>query len=194
MFLAKDSLVKFSNAIINEAEEQKRQLFKKIQEENALLIKNKKAELEKKKNDYIRYEIEKIENEIKLKISFEKHKLKCELIKKRGLLLSSVFDKVKENILNYIKTEEYKQKLEEVYLNSINLFDDEIIVEAREHDIVYLKSLSSKEIIFKPTDDDILGGIILTIPKQRILMDYSFKTKLEEAINKFALNSGFIID
>lgn len=192
--MAKDSLVKFSNAIINEAEEQKRQLFKKITEENALLIKNKKAELEKRKNDYVREEIEKIENEIKLKVSSKNHELKCELIKKRYLLLSSVFDKVKENILNYTKTEEYKQKLEEVYLNSINLFDNEIIVEAREHDIVYLRNLSSREIIFKSADDDFLGGIILTIPKQRILMDYSFKTKLEEAVNNFVLTSGFIID
>ena len=192
--MAKDSLVKFSNAIISEAEEQKRQLLKKIKEENALLIKNKKAELENLKNDYVREEIEKIENTIKLKISSEKHTLKCKLIKKRHFLLSSMFDKVKENILNYTKTEEYKQKLEEVYLNSINLFDNEIIVEAREHDIVYLKSLSSKEIVFKSADDDILGGIILTIPKQRILMDYSFKTKLEEAIKNFVLTSGFIID
>lgn len=193
MFLAKDSLVKFSNAIINEAEEQKRRLFKKITEENALLIKNKKAELENLKNDYVREEIEKIENTIKLKISSKNHELKCELIKKRHLLLSSVFDKVKENILDYTKTEEYKQKLEKVYLNSINLFDD-MIVEAKEYDIEYLKSLSSKEIVFKPTDDDILGGIILTIPKQRILIDYSFKTKLEEAVNNFVLTSGFIID
>ena len=192
--MAKDSLVKFSNAIINEAEEQKRQLFKKIKEENALLIKNKKAELESLKNNYVREEIEKFENEIKLKISSEKHELKCELIKKRTFLLSSVFNKVKQNILNYTKTDEYKEKLKEVYLTSINLFDDDMIVEAREHDIEYLKSLSSKEIVFKIADDDILGGIILTIPKQRILMDYSFKTKLEEAVNNFALTSGFIID
>ena len=69
-----------------------------------------------------------------------------------------------------------------------------MIVEAKEYDIEYLKSLSSKEIVFKPTDDDILGGIILTIPKQRILIDYSFKTKLKEAVNNFVLTSGFIID
>ena len=159
-----------------------------------MLIKNKKAELEKLKSDYVREEIEKIENEIKLKISSEKHKLKCQLIKKRHILLSSVFDKVKENILNYTKSNEYKQKLKAVYLNSIKLFDDEIIVDAGKHDIEYLKSLSDQGVIFKNADENILGGIILTIPKQRIIIDYSFKTKLEEAINNFALTSGFIID
>ena len=94
--MAKDSLIKFSNAIINEADEQKRQLLNKIKSENQTLIEDKKLELEKKKKACILSESEKTENRKKLALSAQTKELRTKLIAERSRLVSEMFENIRE--------------------------------------------------------------------------------------------------
>ena len=86
--MARDSLIKFSNAIINEAEEKKKQLLNKIRTENQELIKSKAAELERQTNDYIKAQTEILRENESIEISLQQKTSKTELIKKRNMLIN----------------------------------------------------------------------------------------------------------
>lgn len=192
--MGKNSLVKFSNAIINEAEEQKKQLLNQIKEENFRLIEGKRKELEKKKNEQILTEIEKIESSKRLEIALQNQNFRHELIKKRTKLLLSMFDKIEKNILEYTNTDEYYIVLKSDFLKAIENIEDEITVSLKLCDTEYLKKFSHAKIAFETADENILGGFTLTIPTKRLFIDNTLKTKLEEEKKRFALKSGFIID
>jgi len=192
--VGKDSLVKFSNAIINEAEEQKKQLLNEIKEENSRLIERKRKELEKRKNEQILTETEKIESCKRLEIALQSQKYRYELKQKRTKLLLSMFDKIEKNILEYTKTDEYYLILKSDFMGAIENIEDEITVFAKLCDIEYLKEFSHDKITFEAADENILGGFTLTIPTRRLFIDNTLRTRLEEEKKSFALNSGFIID
>lgn len=192
--MARDSLIKFSNAIINEAEEKKKQLLNKIRTENQELIKSKAAELERQTNDYIKAQTEILRENESIEISLQQKTSKTELIKKRNMLINSMFEKIEKNISEYTKTEEYKSRLKADFLKATELLKDNIIINARVCDIEYLKQYANENIVIKEADRNILGGFTAYSNSSRLLLDCTLKTRLEKEKKSFALKSGFIIE
>lgn len=196
--MAKDSLIKFSNAIINEADEQKRQLLNKIKSENQALIEDKKLELEKKKKACILSESEKTENRKKLALSAQTKELRTKLIAERSRLVSEMFENIREAVAEYTATDEYRTRLKSDYLKALKqLSGDDIHISAKPVDMEYLKSISQdtvKNITFETASDGILGGFTAASKKMRLFADYTLKSRLEEEKKSFVINSGFFID
>lgn len=194
--MSKDTLIKFSNAVMTEAEEQKNKLLNKIHADNAALLESKKAELKKKKELLVTSEATKMENEVKTLLSSQNVKLKYELLKKREQLISDMFDKIKNILTEYTKSDAYISRLKEDFTETLKDFSkDSIIVSARECDIPYLKPLTEeKDITFEASSTDILGGFTLSSVKKRLFIDCTLSSKLDEERENFAQNSGFVLD
>lgn len=192
--MARDSLVKFSNAILDEAQKQKNRLLEKVKNENIILIKKQEKCILQQKNIFFTTEVEKLKNEKNLKLSLYNYELKVSLIKMRNKLFTDMFDEIEKKIIEYTKTNLYYSNLRADFFKAKNFIQENIfVVSALNKDINFLKSLSDKEFTIEEVKD-IIGGFTVTCPQKRIYLDYTLKTILEEEKKLFILNSGFFID
>lgn len=192
--MARDSLVKFSNAILDEAQKQKNRLLEKVKNENIILIKKQEKCILQQKNIFFTTEVEKLKNEKNLKLSLYNYELKVSLIKMRNKLFTDMFDEIEKKIIEYTKTNLYYSNLRADFFKAKNFIQENIfVVSALNKDINFLKSLSDKEFTIEEVKD-IIGGFTVTCPQKRIYLDYTLKTILEEEKKLFILNNGFFID
>ena len=103
----------------------------------------------------------------KKKLSSEQMKIKKELTQKQSAIKIEVFDRVREKLLEYRKTNDYL-----VYPNDSSLLDE-------------LKSKTGGNI--EIYNKEFLGGTRTIVPEKNILIDNSFKTRLADQQDLFAI-------
>ena len=118
----------------------------------------------------------------KKKLSSEQMKIKKELTQKQSAIKIEVFDRVREKLLEYRKTNDYLVYLESEYS------DVDITIYIDPNDSSLLDELKSKtggniEIYNK----EFLGGTRTIVPEKNILIDNSFKTRLADQQDLFAI-------
>lgn len=115
--------------------------------------------------------------------------IKKELTKKQSEIEYKIFNLVKEKLISYRKTPEYFELLKSQISSVLEEYQElNIIVYINSDDKMLLEKLKS---IFncniKIDEKDLLGGTRTVIPEKNILIDYSFKTRLIDEQEKFAI-------
>ncbi len=125
---------------------------------------NKQSEAEIKKNTTIKELQENYSNEAKTKSEKEASRIvEAGKLEAKKILfdainqnLDSTFDKIKQELVNYTKTSEYKTKLQKMAETAKNALGDNIVIHCREED----KAVFSGNDITLGSSIQILGGLV----------------------------------
>ena len=115
--------------------------------------------------------------------------IKKDLTKKQSEIKVKVFDIVRKKIADYRTTPEYIANIKHQIQSVLDEYgDSELTVYIDSNDSALLDELKSDfNCNIQVYDKDFLGGTRIIIPDKNILIDYSFKTKLMEEQEKFAI-------
>lgn len=115
--------------------------------------------------------------------------IKKQLTNKQSEIKSKIFEMVREKIAEYRKTPEYMELLKSQIANIENNYNDSDITvyidSADSHLLNQLKE--SFDMNIQVYDKDFLGGTRTIVPGRNILIDNSFKTRLVEEQENFAI-------
>lgn len=178
----------FKERAIKDANLQSQSIIHECEENIKAQLKEYKETAEKNYNNRVQYESETIIRNNNKKLSADTVLMKQKLEKKRLELVASLFNDLKDKLLEFKKTADYHDLL----LNQIKKIeeygqDSEIIIYIDDSDSALLDSLSNKtkhKIEISP--NHLLGGVRGIIKKENILIDYSFSNKLMEEKANFS--------
>lgn len=136
-----------------------------------------------------RAKINQVKAASKKQLSSAQMAIKKDLTKKQAEIKSKVFELVRDKIAQYRTTPEYianiKHQIKTV-LDDYSHYDITVYIDLK--DSALLNELKSDfNCNIEVYDKDFLGGTRTIVPERNILIDYSFKTKLIEEQEKFAI-------
>ena len=194
--MAQDSLIRFSNAIISDAEKKRSNYMQKLKKDNEELIKNKEIEYKAEYEKRIADECAKADNEYGLAISKKRNELKRGLIMRRSEMFDEVFDEVTVNISAYAETDEYRKNLVSEFETAVDgIGKGALECTARECDISTLKaSAKAANVTFAEPEGAILGGFTLRNRAANLFTDCTLDAKIAEQKEQFVIKSGLTIE
>lgn len=189
MITIKDKLDIFRKLIYEEEEEKYKKALKDLDEKARNLIENKKLEIEKKKEEMAKKEALLKETQKNRIISERRQELNSKLLLKRKEILEDLIASLKEKVINFTLTDEYKdaviKSISEVLLK---IDDRDLIITIAEEDrkklessIFNLAKVNNKSIsISTVPKSKIIGGFIISDKEKTYNIDNSYKTIIEE--------------
>ncbi len=152
---------------------------------------HKKDALSRQKQE-LASEEDKITKDSNKQLSIEQIALRKEFAAMQVELKDKLFVEVKDKLSRFMEGSEYQKLLESQIEAAIEFAgDDDITIYLDEADEDLLRALSlkyGKDI--RLSDSAILGGTKAVISSKNVLIDNSFKTKLEEAYENFSFDIG----
>ena len=136
-----------------------------------------------------RARINQVKSDYKKQLASSQMAIKKDLTKKQSEIKVKVFDIVRKKIADYRTTPEYIANIKHQIQSVLDEYDDsELTVYIDSNDSALLDELKSDfNCNIQVYDKDFLGGTRSIIPDKNILIDYSFKTKLMEEQENFAI-------
>lgn len=171
----------------NELKELKESNDINTNERLSLMIENYKDDVSKKYND----EMKKIDREYKRNIfDFEKNeRLKIKLFKQE--LIEKIYSSIVVECKNYINTSNYKKYLLSSINNILNKFKDEteciIFITQSDYQKFGNEIKNKFKLNVEKIEDDNIGGCIILNQKEKISIDNTLKTNIQEEVNKINL-------
>ena len=150
------------------------------------------ADARRRADMQVEAETEKLEREINKRLSIGQLDLKREASHKQEELKDKLFVEVKDMLANFMETREYQELLERQIRSAKEFAGDEaLIVYMDPSDEDKARRLAMHHnVTVKISEYSFDGGIRAVIPSKHILIDSSFKTKLEEARHEFKFDLG----
>ena len=149
----------------------------------------KQSAIRKANNNY-RIETENLVREKNKKLSVVTLDLKGTILDKTNKLSDRIFDDVINKLEAFMKSSSYKDFLIGKINEAVNFSRGETIViylnPTDEHLLVSLENDTNIHLTL--SDRDFMGGIRAVIPSRKILIDYSFITKLAEEKTSYKLS------
>ena len=135
---------------------------------------------------------EKLEREKNKKLSIGQLDQKREISRRQEELKDKLFVEVKDMLANFMETREYQELLEKQVQAAKDFAGDEaLIIYMDPSDEDKARRLAMHHnVTVKISEYSFDGGIRAVIPSKHILIDSSFKTKLEEARHEFKFDLG----
>lgn len=191
--MAQDSLVRFSDAIITDAEEKRRDYIEKLRKNKKEVLKTKKEQMTREYHGYIQGECEKYSAEAGLEASRHCNELQRELILERNRMFDEIFSEVTENIKKYTESAEYIERTKSMLREAVKGFSHgRTVCIARECDAQELKSAADVEI--EIADSGLLGGFSLRNDEMKLFLDCTLNTKINKQKELFFIESGLVIE
>lgn len=187
----------FLQAINKYAEEQRNEIHAEVEQFKEEEL--KKAEIEVLTDAYtlIQKEMAQMRKEVATEISHEEMEGKKKLFLQRRQITQEVFDKAKEKLLAYTKTDTYPSLLEG-YASSIAkiLTKPGTVLWVKESDLAYADRIQTAYGLpcqVKADDSILIGGIRGSNPEMGLVADETMDSKLEAQYEWFFSNSGLSI-
>ena len=153
-----------------------------------------KVDVKRQADMQIKAELEKIERDINKKLSIEQINIKREHSKKQEEFKSMLFSELRDKLARFMDTPDYQTLLEAQVKKALEFAGDApitIYFDQSDADKLNRIALHTSADI-KLSELSFLGGIQAEIPSRNILIDNSFKSKLEEAEANFQFRLGGI--
>lgn len=187
----------FTDAIKKMAAEECEKIYFETNEMKKERLKSLNEEAESRYADYVNYELTRIISEKNKKIAALEEESKKVLSALRKELTDKVFSKVKGDIEDFTKGNDYKDFLIECAKEIYGAMPDaDLEFFLREKDIKFKEDINSslgKHIHISSTNDISLGGIKAVNRETGCLLDNTLDIKLEEQMTWFLENSGLKI-
>ena len=174
--------------------------IKKIQREIEN-IKNKNIkELEQTARDnaeiIVSQEVKSMDSEHAIALSRLADDNQRKLMKKRQDLIDNLFVEIKEKLIRYTETDDYKAKLKDKIALLGSQYKSDGILKLAVKDMYLADELNEKtsgHINVKPDASIKIGGFILEFHQDRIIIDETYDARLKEEREMFYANSELII-
>jgi len=182
---------KFINTIILDAKSECKKIRVEIDKRRNAFLEKAENELLNEMYGYIRTKAAEARANAGRRISQKSLENKKALRNCRSKIEKMVLDKVREQILEYVKTPEYISKLRNMaaYASEI-LREKDIVINLRPEDMKYAEELNSVTPATYAEGDFTLGGLIAASPSKNLRIDMSFDTSLIEVSKDFGRISG----
>lgn len=181
----------FIASISREAEKRR----KKIADETERIINRQLSDAEdealRSSYDYIKRETAKINSEYGHEFSAKSSEIYKDVFLKRSEIVTSVFSRAKEKLIQFTKTDEYKNYLKNSLEKVYKEIGNSCIVFANKQDIPLLKQIDGNLNIKE--ENFTIGGIKVVASDGKLLCDDTLDTKLEAQKSWFYENSGLFI-
>lgn len=185
-----EKLQAFMNASLEQAQEEvDRQLIEYQEFINQQFEDHKKEALEKVENN-LKIEKEELIRQCNKNFSKEQLKISRKLHQKQKMIKDALFDEVIYNLHQFMDSPDY------IKLLNSQINQGKEFAKGREM-IVYLDPSDESKIsalemetheMILLSDESILGGCKIKLPEKNIIIDFSLKTKLEQAKEAFSLD------
>lgn len=188
----KERIKHIQDVVMEEARAQGNDIIGKHQEALDEVFETHREEALRQQKVRIRAEQHAAKREVKTAISKRQLSLKRELNKVKTELKAELFQEVKTLLLEYMKTEDYKELL-------LSYVDQALKYAKGEPLTIYVSAGDemAKEFLEKSmslhidrSQEDFIGGIKAILPSRNILMDHSFLSSLEKIEEEFILEGG----
>lgn len=147
-----------------------------------------KADARRHADMLLRQETEKSQREINKKLSFEQIGIKRTLGMKQEELKDKLFVELKDKLASFMETPEYQKLLERQIQAAVEFADGApimIYLDPADSDKLNRLALHHGAADIQISEYSFSGGCRAVIPSRHILIDNSFRTKLEEARENF---------
>ena len=118
------------------------------------------------------------------------------LMKKRQNLINNLFVEIREKLIGYTKTSDYKEKMKEKISLLSSQYHSDGLLRLSEKDMSLAGELSESfggQITVKPDESIEIGGFILEFHQDRIIINETYDARLKEEREMFYANSELII-
>lgn len=195
--MSRDSLLKFSEAILNEAALQREELISGLKERRDEELSRTKKEFSEWKNEYIQSEKKRMEDESLLKILNVKNRAFRMIIETRQDMFDKVFGKVIDNINEYVKSDKYVEFLKSEFEKLIaDMKSTATVCEVRAEDKEIMTEIAKnyENVSVCVSKSKLLGGFILENREMRIYIDNTLDRRIECQKEEFYKNCELIIE
>lgn len=183
----------FTKVAESEAEKKRALILEELEKEMNASIEIKTKELEDLSSKTIKEEKIKIDQEFNKEVIQKVSTYKKDLMSLRNRYEAELFSDVKSDLDKFIASNEYVNFLVKEIRGSLdgsNNFKLYLTKRDISHKEDITKEFKDVNLEILPSDEDFIGGFKIVIVDKNILMDNSFKTRLQEEKEKF---NGFRI-
>lgn len=189
---------RFSYMIMKEADARKKEMISEAEETSSNTISEKEMLYLKDAYDRIHKALIKIEKDFNQEISKAILSSKQALFNRREEILRSVFSDVKNKLMDFKYSDEYKSFMIETIMKGLEkIGQGEIQIYADSEDIPLIEEIRAKTgAIFKlsESEEQLLGGCLIRNKTKGFLFDLSFTKRLKDEKAAFLENYGLSID
>lgn len=188
----KERIKHIQDVVMEEARAQGNDIIGKHQEALDEVFETHREEALRQQKVRIRAEQHAAKREIKTAISKRQLSLKRELNKVKNELKAELFLEVKTLLLDYMKTEDYKELLLTYADQVLKYADGEPLAIYVSCEDKRAKEFLEEKMSLRvhTSEEDFIGGIKAILPSRNILMDHSFLSSLEKMEEEFILEGG----
>lgn len=184
----------------NEIERVSQSEIKKIQTEIQNIENRNIRELEETARNnaeiIVNQEVSSMDSEHAISLSRIADDNQRKLMKKRQELINNLFLEIRDKLVEYTKTEEYKEKMKERIRLLSTQYHSEGILKLAPKDMKLADELSSGfsgQTVVRPDESIEIGGFILEYHQDRIIINETYDARLKEEREMFYANSELII-
>ncbi len=184
----------------NEIERVSQSEIKKIQTEIQNIENRNIKELEETARNnaeiIVNQEVSSMDSEHAISLSRMADDNQRKLMKKRQELINNLFLEIRDKLVEYTKTDEYKEKMKERIRLLSTQYHSEGILKLAPKDMKLADELSSGfsgQTVVRPDESIEIGGFILEYHQDRIIINETYDARLKEEREMFYANSELII-
>lgn len=194
-----EKLEKFYNNVMKDALSKRDKLLSEIEEKKKLTMQQKELLYLEEAYNFIQKAKRSINKKSNDSISKAIMESKKALFQKREQIISSVFENVYKNVLDFTNSEKYKEFLFNKISAALSFVSDgEKIIYINKSDEKFLdeinKTFCSEKIKALISDNDFIGGCIVKNIDKNIIVDETISEKLNEQKGLFVEKSGINIE
>lgn len=187
-----EKLQHFQSLCFQDANERSEKMLNDYTESLKSTLEEHKIDVRRQADMQLEAESEKIERDINKQLSIEQINIKRIYSRKQEDLKKKLFSELRNKLALFMETSEYMQFLEKQVQKALQIADGApmtIFLDPSDADKINMIALVTDGEM-KESGHSFLGGIQAEIPSKNILIDNSFKTKLEEAEDNFQFRLG----
>ena len=177
----------FKDVVLSDAEQKRQAILTDMEDKLNIACINAKEQALKRQEEIVKKVRHKAEMERNKCITEAATMAKRELVKLRIQEIEKLFEEVKNNLEDFVKTDEYKEQL----LDEIKKYNEQyknFIVYITKKDMIYIDFIKQHiDVTVEESDEDFIGGFKIKLVNKMAIIDNSYKTMIEEERNNFRL-------
>jgi len=193
-----EKLGKFSEMVMQDAYRKKNERIRQAEKEKEELIASSELQYLQKAYEKIQEAVRKFDKEYNEEISKAIVESKEAMFNRRDEIVRSVFDNVRKRIQEFVRGKEYPNYIEERLKAAIReAGDGKLLVTVNEEDMALFSEIRTRlgaDFELSESDEDIIGGFLITNRDKGLVWDYSFLSRLNRERADFLVRTGLSIE
>lgn len=184
-----EKLEHFTNDVMSDVSEERRQIIEEVDKELRILYNEKEMDYLGQAYEIIQEALTDIDQEKNEQLSKTVMENKVKLLRKRNEMITGMFDDAKDQLRAYTKTQAYFPHLLELIEDAkANLGEGDLIVTLNASDVGIVSEVEEKsglKVTLESKKLDLLGGCKVYNQSNNTVVDHSFVRRLDDQREEF---------